>query len=77
MSNVPIIKILKLTSTHLLYFQGSSLGKRYKYVVTGHGKYEKIPTDGDHYSVYPNEKSSETLSMPRYMYETFCRLQVR
>ncbi|KAK2867462.1 hypothetical protein Q8A67_025579 [Cirrhinus molitorella] len=39
--------------------KGSSSGKRYKFVVTGHGKYEKISTDGDHYSVYPNGKSSE------------------
>ncbi|XP_058623714.1 non-muscle caldesmon isoform X2 [Onychostoma macrolepis] len=38
--------------------KGSS-GKRYKFVVTGHGKYEKISTDGDHYSVYPNGKTSE------------------
>ncbi|XP_003201508.2 uncharacterized protein lsp1a isoform X1 [Danio rerio] len=39
--------------------KGSSLGKRYKFVVTGHGKYEKIPTDDDHYSAYPNGKSSD------------------
>ncbi|XP_052453331.1 non-muscle caldesmon-like isoform X1 [Carassius gibelio] len=39
--------------------KGSSSGKRYKFVVTGHGKYEKISTDGDHYSVYPNGKTSE------------------
>ncbi|XP_056307536.1 non-muscle caldesmon isoform X2 [Danio aesculapii] len=37
----------------------SSSGKRYKFVVTGHGKYEKIPGDGDHYSAYPNGKSSD------------------
>uniref|UniRef100_A0A8C2HP68 Lymphocyte specific protein 1 a n=1 Tax=Cyprinus carpio TaxID=7962 RepID=A0A8C2HP68_CYPCA len=39
--------------------KGSSSGKRYKFVVTGHGKYEKIATDGNHYNIYPNEKSSE------------------
>ncbi|KAI7811734.1 non-muscle caldesmon [Triplophysa rosa] len=37
--------------------KGSSSGKRYKFVVTGHGKYEKISIDGDHYIVYPNGKS--------------------
>ncbi|KAK7117882.1 hypothetical protein R3I94_023184 [Phoxinus phoxinus] len=41
--------------------KGSS-GKRYKFVVTGHGKYNKIPTEGDHCSVYPNGKPSETHS---------------
>ncbi|ROL55402.1 Caldesmon [Anabarilius grahami] len=40
----------------------SSSGKRYKFVVTGHGKYEKISTEGDRYCVYPNGKSSETNS---------------
>ncbi|XP_067236361.1 non-muscle caldesmon isoform X1 [Chanodichthys erythropterus] len=40
----------------------SSSGKRYKFVVTGHGKYEKISTEGDRYCVYPNGKSSETHS---------------
>ncbi|XP_056595168.1 non-muscle caldesmon [Triplophysa dalaica] len=39
--------------------KGSSSGKRYKFVVTGHGKYEKISIDGDHYIVYPNGKSSD------------------
>ncbi|XP_058263928.1 non-muscle caldesmon isoform X2 [Hemibagrus wyckioides] len=34
-------------------------GKRYKFVVTGHGKYEKIPIDDDHYSDYPNGKSRD------------------
>ncbi|KAK2834361.1 hypothetical protein Q7C36_015062 [Tachysurus vachellii] len=33
--------------------------KRYKFVVTGHGKYEKIPIDDDHYSDYPNGKSRD------------------
>ncbi|KAA0724202.1 Lymphocyte-specific protein 1 52 kDa phosphoprotein [Triplophysa tibetana] len=42
--------------------KGSSSGKRYKFVVMGHGKYEKISIDGDHYIVYPNGKSSETMS---------------
>ncbi|XP_056272684.1 non-muscle caldesmon isoform X2 [Pseudoliparis swirei] len=27
--------------------KGSAAGKKYKFVVTGHGKYEKIPTDGE------------------------------
>ncbi|XP_051740159.1 non-muscle caldesmon isoform X1 [Ctenopharyngodon idella] len=40
----------------------SSSGKRYKFIVTGHGKYEKIPAEGDRYSVYPNGKSSELSS---------------
>ncbi|GAA6107847.1 non-muscle caldesmon isoform X4 [Tachysurus ichikawai] len=39
--------------------KGTSSGKRYKFVVTGHGKYEKIPIDDDHYSDYPNGKSSK------------------
>ncbi|TRY81701.1 hypothetical protein DNTS_026012, partial [Danionella cerebrum] len=38
--------------------KSSSSGKQFKYVVTGHGKYEKIPSDGDHYSLFPNGKSS-------------------
>ncbi|KAK3526579.1 hypothetical protein QTP70_030718 [Hemibagrus guttatus] len=37
--------------------KGTSSGKRYKFVVTGHGKYEKISIDDDHYSDYPNGKS--------------------
>ncbi|XP_073692662.1 uncharacterized protein [Garra rufa] len=37
--------------------KGSSSGKQYKFVVTGHGKYEKISKTGDHYSAYPNGKS--------------------
>lgn len=28
-------------------FQESSSGKRYKFVVTGHGKYEKVSADSD------------------------------
>ncbi|XP_027029179.2 non-muscle caldesmon isoform X3 [Tachysurus fulvidraco] len=39
--------------------KGTSSGKRYKFVVTGHGKYEKIPIDDDHYSDYPNGKSRD------------------
>lgn len=42
--------------------KGSSSCKRYKFVVTGHGKYNKIPTEGDHYSVYPNGKPNELSS---------------
>ncbi|XP_051978551.1 non-muscle caldesmon isoform X2 [Xyrauchen texanus] len=37
--------------------KGSFMGKRYKFVVTGHGKYKKISTDDD-YSVYPNGEFS-------------------
>ncbi|MCI4381708.1 hypothetical protein PGIGA_G00255040 [Pangasianodon gigas] len=39
--------------------KGTSSGKRYKFVVTGHGKYEKISIDDDHYSDYPNGKSRD------------------
>ncbi|XP_060771028.1 non-muscle caldesmon isoform X2 [Neoarius graeffei] len=39
--------------------KGISSGKRYKFVVTGHGKYEKISIDDDHYSDYPNGKSRD------------------
>ncbi|XP_067291840.1 non-muscle caldesmon isoform X2 [Pseudorasbora parva] len=42
--------------------KGSSSGKRYKFIVTGHGKYDKISTKGDHSSVYPNGRSSELSS---------------
>ncbi|XP_077067467.1 uncharacterized protein lsp1a isoform X2 [Siphateles boraxobius] len=42
--------------------KGSSSGKRYKFVVTGHGKYNKIPTEGDHYNVYPKGKPNELSS---------------
>ncbi|KAL7858352.1 hypothetical protein AOLI_G00184540 [Acnodon oligacanthus] len=41
--------------------KGTAAGKRYKFVVTGHGKYEKISIDDDHYSDYPNGKSSKTV----------------
>ncbi|XP_066523419.1 non-muscle caldesmon isoform X2 [Hoplias malabaricus] len=37
--------------------KGTSAGKRYKFVVTGHGKYEKISMDDDQYDDYPNGKS--------------------
>ncbi|RXN20210.1 non-muscle caldesmon-like isoform X1 [Labeo rohita] len=47
--------------------KGSSSGKRYKFVVTGHGKYEKISSDGDHYSVYPNGKSINRFHLPTYL----------
>ncbi|XP_017340999.1 non-muscle caldesmon isoform X1 [Ictalurus punctatus] len=39
--------------------KGTSSGKRYKFVVTGHGKYEKISIDDDHYSDYANGKSRD------------------
>ncbi|CAM4735110.1 unnamed protein product [Leuciscus chuanchicus] len=42
--------------------KASSSGKRYKFVVTGHGKYNKIPNEGDHYSVYPSGKPNELSS---------------
>lgn len=43
-----------------LFSQGTPSGKRYKFVVTGHGKYEKIPVDenGDEYT-NANGKSGE------------------
>ncbi|TSK45841.1 Caldesmon [Bagarius yarrelli] len=36
--------------------KGTSSSKRYKFVVTGHGKYEKISVDDDNDSEYPNGK---------------------
>ncbi|XP_036431742.1 non-muscle caldesmon isoform X2 [Colossoma macropomum] len=39
--------------------KGTSAGKRYKFVVTGHGKYEKISIDDDDYNDYPNGKSRD------------------
>ncbi|XP_026870969.2 non-muscle caldesmon isoform X1 [Electrophorus electricus] len=39
--------------------KGTSSSKRYKFVVTGHGKYEKISIDDDHYSDYSNGKSGD------------------
>ncbi|KAK1788914.1 hypothetical protein P4O66_015827 [Electrophorus voltai] len=41
--------------------KGTSSSKRYKFVVTGHGKYEKISIDDDHYSDYSNGKSGRTV----------------
>ncbi|KAJ8417082.1 hypothetical protein AAFF_G00283090 [Aldrovandia affinis] len=39
--------------------KGTPSGKRYKFVVTGHGKYEKIPVnEGEYDSEYMNGKSS-------------------
>ncbi|KAI4894578.1 hypothetical protein NFI96_018806 [Prochilodus magdalenae] len=38
--------------------KGGASGKRYKFVVTGHGKYEKVSIDDDHYNDYPNGKST-------------------
>ncbi|KAF7702220.1 hypothetical protein HF521_001503 [Silurus meridionalis] len=43
----------------------TSSSKRYKFVVTGHGKYEKIPIDDDDYSDYPSEKSSFAIQSSR------------
>ncbi|XP_017555648.1 non-muscle caldesmon isoform X5 [Pygocentrus nattereri] len=39
--------------------KATAAGKRYKFVVTGHGKYEKISIDDDHYNDYPNGKSRD------------------
>ncbi|KAG9281113.1 non-muscle caldesmon-like isoform X2 [Astyanax mexicanus] len=39
--------------------KNTSAGKRYKFVVTGHGKYEKISIDDDQYDGYTNGKSSD------------------
>ncbi|KAM9496095.1 uncharacterized protein lsp1a isoform 2-T2 [Clarias gariepinus] len=39
--------------------KGTASSKRYKFVVTGHGKYEKISIDDDQYSDYPNGKSRD------------------
>ncbi|XP_036390799.1 non-muscle caldesmon [Megalops cyprinoides] len=38
--------------------KGTPSGKRYKFVVTGHGKYEKIPVSDGDYDVYMNGKST-------------------
>ncbi|XP_076861760.1 uncharacterized protein lsp1a isoform X2 [Brachyhypopomus gauderio] len=39
--------------------KGTSTGKRYKFIVTGHGKYEKISIDNDDYSDYSNGKPGD------------------
>ncbi|KAL4622715.1 non-muscle caldesmon-like isoform X2 [Arapaima gigas] len=39
--------------------KGTPSGKRYKFVVTGHGKYEKIAVSDDNYSEYTNGKSAD------------------
>lgn len=36
-----------ITECCLVFLQGSTSGKKYKFVVTGHGKYEKIPVDDE------------------------------
>lgn len=36
--------------------QGSAAGKKYKFVVTGHGKYEKIPVDDENGEEFSNGK---------------------
>ncbi|XP_018621020.1 non-muscle caldesmon isoform X1 [Scleropages formosus] len=38
--------------------KGTPSGKRYKFIVTGHGKYEKIPVSDDNHSEYTNGKSA-------------------
>ncbi|XP_036399794.1 non-muscle caldesmon-like isoform X2 [Megalops cyprinoides] len=38
--------------------KGTPSGKRYKFVVTGHGKYEKMPVNGDDYDEYMSGKST-------------------
>lgn len=40
-------------------FQGSAAGKKYKFVVTGHGKYEKVPVD-DENEEFTNGNSGKT-----------------
>ncbi|XP_034541084.1 non-muscle caldesmon [Notolabrus celidotus] len=37
--------------------KGSAAGKKYKFVITGHGKYEKIPMDDDDTEEFSNGKS--------------------
>ncbi|XP_037622257.1 non-muscle caldesmon isoform X1 [Sebastes umbrosus] len=37
--------------------KGSAAGKKYKFVVTGHGKYEKIPVDGEDGREFTNGES--------------------
>ncbi|XP_041965089.1 non-muscle caldesmon isoform X2 [Alosa sapidissima] len=39
--------------------KGNPSGKRYKFVVTGHGKYEKIPVDDEDYCDFSNGKTGE------------------
>lgn len=46
-------------------FQDSSGGKRYKFVVTGHGKYEKVSVD-DGCSEDANCESGKTLKHPSF-----------
>ncbi|XP_035252155.1 non-muscle caldesmon isoform X1 [Anguilla anguilla] len=36
--------------------KGTPSGKRYKFVVMGHGKYEKVPLEDGEYEAYANEK---------------------
>ncbi|XP_048886149.1 caldesmon, smooth muscle-like isoform X5 [Brienomyrus brachyistius] len=40
--------------------KGPCSTKRYKFVVTGHGKYEKVPVSDDHCNACTNEQSSGT-----------------
>lgn len=44
----------------VLFPQGSAAGKKYKFVVTGHGKYEKIPVDDENEGEFTNGKSGKT-----------------
>lgn len=39
--------------------QASAAGKKYKFVVTGHGKYEKIPVDDEDGQEFTNGKSGK------------------
>lgn len=50
-------------------FQGSSQSKRFRFVVAGHGKYEKVAVDDDDYSGYDIYQSSKT-SKPFYKLRT-------
>ncbi|XP_028813937.1 non-muscle caldesmon isoform X1 [Denticeps clupeoides] len=41
--------------------KGTPSGKRYKFIVTGHGKYEKIPADNENDSDFTNGKAGKTI----------------
>lgn len=40
--------------------QSSTASKKYKFVITGHGKYEKIPVDDENEGKFTNGKSGKT-----------------
>lgn len=39
--------------------QSSAANKKYKFVVTGHGKYEKIPVDDENEGTFTNGESGK------------------